>query len=82
MPTYMSGQDYRFHRSHLRFTLSTQMMIVAVFFGLSVIVVVTAMPHSNDIDDLRFDSVISALRMRTNSHFWLFTQSLCSEYCY
>jgi len=29
------------------------MMIVAAFLGLSIIVVVTAMPHSNDIDDLR-----------------------------
>ena len=37
------------------------MMIVAAFLGLSIIVVVTAMPHSNDIDDLRFDSVESAL---------------------
>ena len=34
------------------------MIIMAAFFGLSTIVVVTAMPHSNDIDDLRFDSVL------------------------
>ena len=38
------------------------MMIVAAFLGLSIIVVVTAMPHSNDIDDLRSDSEESALR--------------------
>ena len=53
------------------------MMIVAAFLGLSIIVVVTAMPHSNDIDDLRFDSVESALK--NNSLFWSFTESICSE---
>ena len=34
------------------------MMVAAAFFGLSMVVVVTAMPYSNDIDDLRFDSAL------------------------